>query len=122
MSGKAAVSINLILLCKNCFAEQLTEEPLIGFYTPCRVFTELSEVSRPGNPQGNYFAEICVTAVQKGYKRVRKNVSQTNLRSNPLNTGMASSDCILYVSNTYSTKAVSKYHTSFSAVFYQNAN
>lgn len=89
---------------------------------PHRVFTELSEVSRSESPQNHYFADICVTAVMKGLRRVRKNEIQTNLMGNPLNNGMALFLTISYVSDTASTKAVTKYQTSLSVIFYQNAN
>lgn len=77
-------------------------------------------MNRPESPQDNYFADICVTAMLKRLRRVRKNESQANLRGNPSDTVMALFLTIsihLGVFDIASTKAVSKYLTSFSAVF-----
>lgn len=80
----------------------------------------MSEANWPESPQDNYFADICITAMLKMLRRVRKNESQANLRGNPFNTVMALFLTIsipLGVSDIASTKAVFRYQTSSSAVF-----
>jgi len=123
MSEMAAASIKLDTYVQGLFCRTAHRRTITWFphnLVEKSVFTELSEVDWPASPQDNYFADICITTVLKGLRRCRKDESQTNLMGNPWNTGMAlflTVSIHLGISNITSTKAKSKYQTSFSAVF-----